>query len=69
MNLPAVEGVRLGDELTFFYPSTEWKMVQPFDCFYKSEHCLGTIDGALSLDPEVLKRNQTSRFVSAKAGL
>lgn len=69
MNSIAVEDVRLGDELTFFYPSTEWKMVQPFACFCKSEDCLGRIDGAFSLDPEVLKRYQTSRFISAKVGL
>jgi hypothetical protein len=24
-------GLREGDELTFFYPSTEWEMSQPFD--------------------------------------
>lgn len=25
-------GISPGDELTFFYPSTEWRMAQPFDC-------------------------------------
>ncbi|KAJ4309364.1 hypothetical protein N0V94_008966, partial [Neodidymelliopsis sp. IMI 364377] len=25
-------GLKEGDELTFFYPSTEWSMAQPFEC-------------------------------------
>lgn len=29
------EGLKEGDELTFFYPSTEWSMAQPFDCLCK----------------------------------
>lgn len=39
-------GLKEGDELTFFYPSTEWSMVQPFDCLCKSSECRGTIRGA-----------------------
>lgn len=69
LDLVAVEDIRKGDELTFFYPSTEWKMVQAFDCFCGSENCLGRIEGAVSLDAEVLRRYQTSRFISSKAGL
>lgn len=25
-------GIKAGDDITFFYPSTEWEMAQPFDC-------------------------------------
>jgi hypothetical protein len=39
-------GLREGDELTFFYPSTEWSMKQPFECLCKSGECKGTIKGA-----------------------
>ncbi|KAL8639889.1 MAG: hypothetical protein Q9228_003127 [Teloschistes exilis] len=35
-----------GDLLTFFYPSTEWHMVQPFECHCRERSCLGTIRGA-----------------------
>jgi hypothetical protein len=69
LNLVAVEDIRQGDELTFFYPSTEWEMVRPFDCFCNSENCLGRIEGAFSLDPAILKTYRTSRFIAAKAGL
>lgn len=26
------EGVKAGQDITFFYPSTEWDMAQGFDC-------------------------------------
>ncbi|KAL8750488.1 MAG: hypothetical protein Q9199_007032 [Rusavskia elegans] len=37
------------DLLTFFYPSTEWHMAQPFECNCHSPGCLGTIMGASEL--------------------
>ena len=39
-------GLKAGEELTFFYPSTEWDMDQGFDCFCGSKVCLGYIGGA-----------------------
>lgn len=39
-------GIRAGDELTFFYPSTEWHMAQPFSCLCGAASCRGTISGA-----------------------
>ena len=35
-----------GDLLTFFYPSTEWHMVQSFECTCHEAACLGKIVGA-----------------------
>lgn len=40
------KGLKEGDELTFFYPSTEWDMAQPFDCFCGAATCRGRISGA-----------------------
>ncbi|KAI0168710.1 putative galactose-proton symport [Pestalotiopsis sp. NC0098] len=45
-----------GDELTFFYPSTEWDMVQPFQCTCGSQECLGLIAGSRDLHSTVLSR-------------
>lgn len=47
-----------GDKLSFFYPSTEWKMAQPFDCRCDApkEVCLKRIEGAEGLDDTVLSR-------------
>ncbi|CAH0041475.1 unnamed protein product [Clonostachys solani] len=39
-------GLKPGDELTFFYPSTEWSMAQPFECLCGTSRCRGTIAGA-----------------------
>lgn len=39
-------GLKEGDELTFFYPSTEWSMAQPFDCLCKTGECKKVIKGA-----------------------
>jgi hypothetical protein len=41
-----VIGLRKGDDLTFFYPSTEWDMAQPFACNCGTATCLKWIDGA-----------------------
>lgn len=45
-----------GDELTFFYPSTEWEMAAPFECLCGAERCLGQIVGAKDLPAEVKAR-------------
>jgi len=39
-------GIREGQELTYFYPSTEWEMAQPFECYCGEVACKGLIDGA-----------------------
>ncbi|GAB1199272.1 hypothetical protein APSETT444_008618 [Aspergillus pseudonomiae] len=47
----------VGDELTFFYPSTEWTMVQPFQCRCGAGlgKCLGRIAGASQIHSSVPK--------------
>ncbi|KAJ1036004.1 hypothetical protein NDA13_000659 [Ustilago tritici] len=53
----AIKKIDKGDTLTFFYPSTEWHMSQPFDCACGHEAlCLGKIDGAHSIPLSTLKR-------------
>ena len=58
-----LKSIEAGDELTFFYPSTEWEMAQPFACFCRSTQCLGTIQGASRLSPDVLSRYQLTDFI------
>ncbi|KAF2494763.1 hypothetical protein BU16DRAFT_445764, partial [Lophium mytilinum] len=44
---PALSGgLQPGMELTFFYPSTEWHMAQPFKCLCGTAKCVGTVTGA-----------------------
>ncbi|KAK1144633.1 hypothetical protein N8T08_004936 [Aspergillus melleus] len=48
----------VGDELSFFYPSTEWEMVQPFrcECSAGPDKCLGFIAGSSKVEPSTLAR-------------
>jgi hypothetical protein len=46
--------LKQGDELTFWYPSTEWKMAQPFECGCGEQGCKGTISGASDMSEDVL---------------
>ena len=39
-------GLSTGEKLTFFYPSTEWDMKQPFECLCGTSRCLGYVQGA-----------------------
>lgn len=52
----AIRPIVRGEALTFFYPSTEWEMADPFDCQCGSSVCLGRITGAAALPAEVLER-------------
>lgn len=47
--------LKIGDALTFWYPSTEWDMAQPFDCTCGTESCKRWIAGAGRMDRAVLK--------------
>jgi hypothetical protein len=57
------DGLKEGDELTFFYPSTEWSMAQPFDCLCKTAECKGKITGAKDMPVEVLKKYWLNRHI------
>jgi hypothetical protein len=66
MTLVAVRDLTAGDELVYFYPSTEWTMAQPFTCGCGSAECLGTIDGASRLSREVLERYDLSPYIRSR---
>ena len=52
----ALRPIRAGEQLTFFYPATEWAMASPFRCACGNDGCLGMITGAVALEPRVLER-------------
>lgn len=52
-----------GEELTFFYPSTEWDMARPFACHCQATTCLGRIAGAKYLPPDVRARYYLSPHI------
>lgn len=61
--LVAIAAIAPGDELRYFYPSTEWCMAEPFPCRCGSPRCLGTIRGAADLPAAVLGRYRLSSFI------
>jgi hypothetical protein len=63
MELVALKELRPGDELTFFYPSTEWKMSQSFNCYCGNACCQGTIRGAAYLSKKAREKYQLTDFI------
>lgn len=59
----ALRDILPGDELCFFYPSTEWRMDQAFRCHCNSADCLGLIQGAFFLSESVLARYELSGHI------
>ncbi|MCB9642466.1 MAG: SET domain-containing protein [Myxococcales bacterium] len=56
MLVTATRDIKEGEELTFFYPSTEWDMAEPFLCHCGADGCLQHISGARYLQTPVLMR-------------
>lgn len=66
MEARVIDGRQLkkGDELTFFYPSTEWDMAQPFDCNCGAgDLCLGVVQGAKHLSRQKLEQYRLSKHI------
>ncbi|KAG2500600.1 hypothetical protein HYH03_001368 [Edaphochlamys debaryana] len=62
--LEALREVQPGDELCFFYPSTEWAMSSPFECKCCKPSCLGLIAGASQLSREQLGARRLTDFIA-----
>lgn len=63
MQIAALKPIEEGDEMTFFYPSTEWDMAQPFTCHCGSVRCLQLIQGAAHINEEILRKYKLTRFI------
>jgi hypothetical protein len=63
MNLVALKHLNCEDEMTFFYPSTEWKMIQSFPCYCGSNDCIGEIKGAFFLSKEAQEKYRFTDFI------
>ncbi|TDX01505.1 SET domain-containing protein-lysine N-methyltransferase [Dinghuibacter silviterrae] len=66
MEIVCLRDVAAGEELAFFYPSTEWRMAEPFDCHCGNPGCLHRISGASVLPNEVLQRYRLTAYVQRK---
>jgi hypothetical protein len=52
----AIRDIRPREELSYFYPSTEWEMARPFLCVCGAENCIRIVAGARYLSSDVLAR-------------
>jgi SET domain len=66
MQLVALKPLAEGEEMTFFYPSTEWQMTQSFDCYCGSPKCLGRIEGASTLTKQVQEQYRFTDYIQQK---
>ena len=63
MVLICLQPMQPGDEFTFFYPSTEWEMAQPFVCNCGNMGCLQLINGASHLSVATLSKYKLTDFI------
>lgn len=66
MEIRSLRSIVPGDELSFFYPSTEWHMAEPFHCFCNANNCLHTIQGAAFLTQEAFGSYELTNFIRQK---
>lgn len=63
LKIICIKPIEIGDELRFFYPSTEWEMAQPFNCRCGAPNCLHIIKGAAYLSKDILKNYKLNNFI------
>jgi hypothetical protein len=52
-----------GEELSFFYPSTEWEMDAPFICLCGAPNCIHVVAGARFLPLSTLENHYLNRHI------
>jgi hypothetical protein len=52
----ATRDIFAGEELSYFYPSTEWVMARPFLCVCGATNCIRIVAGARHLSVDTLSR-------------
>ncbi|GDX43179.1 hypothetical protein LBMAG23_01560 [Bacteroidota bacterium] len=66
MKLIALKDLQPGDPITFFYPSTEWKMDRAFECLCGAPSCIGKIQGALYLTSAQHQHYKLNKYILHK---
>ncbi|HLO32715.1 MAG TPA: SET domain-containing protein-lysine N-methyltransferase [Anaerolineales bacterium] len=59
----ACRDIEKGDELSFFYPSTEWEMDAPFICLCGASNCIHVVAGARFLSLSTLENHYLNRHI------
>lgn len=63
LTVTAARDIAAGEELTFFYPSTEWEMDRPFVCLCGAPQCVRLVAGAKYLSVDTLSRYFINRHI------
>lgn len=69
LTLSAEKDIEIGEELTFFYPSTEWEIQMKFKCNCKSPSCLDVICGTVNNHIQGNRINQHIKILWEKQNL
>jgi len=59
----ACRDIEKGEELSFFYPATEWEMDAPFICLCGSSSCIHVVAGARFLPLSTLEHHFLNRHI------
>jgi hypothetical protein len=63
LTVVAIRDIEPGEDIKYFYPSTEWDLAVPFECACGTSSCLGSISGAREMDPAVLNRYRLNEHI------
>ena len=63
MLMIARRDIEKGEELSFFYPSTEWEMQAPFICLCGSTNCIHVVAGARFLPLSTLENHYLNKHI------
>ena len=63
MEVIAIRDIESNEEFSFFYPSTEWDMAQPFICYCGTNSCLQNIKGAKHIPADIIKKYRLTQFI------
>jgi hypothetical protein len=63
LQMVACRDVEQGEELSFFYPSTEWEMDAPFICLCGASNCIHVVAGARFLPLSTLENHYLNKHI------
>ena len=63
LQMVACRDIDQGEELSFFYPSTEWEMDAPFICLCGASNCIHVVAGARVLPLSTLENHYLNRHI------
>ena len=63
LQMVARRDIEQGEELFFFYPSTEWEMDAPFICLCGASNCIHVVAGARFLPLSTLENHYLNRHI------